>query len=153
MEAEGLHRHMQILGGGDAAYYRAVTVSPPDIITPRVSHCTFWNVFELRFGLGPVKSLHIIISFDVFSVVKSILMFYALAQPFFTPFTRWRCPWRGWTPWRRFRMGGDLQRLLLLLLEPWVYRETGCRRSEPRISGWSWGGSGYFAVLSQRDAS
>ena len=40
-------------------------------------------------------------------------------------------------------MGGDLQRLLLLLLEPWVYRETGCRRSEPRISGWSWGGSGY----------
>ena len=34
---------------------------------------------------------------------------------------------------RRFRMGGDLQRLLLLLLVPWVYRETGCRRSEPRI--------------------
>ena len=48
-------------GGGDAAYYRAVTVSPPDIITPRVSHCTFWNVFELRFGFCPVKSLHIAI--------------------------------------------------------------------------------------------
>ena len=28
---------MQILGGGDTAYYRAVTVSSPDINTPRVS--------------------------------------------------------------------------------------------------------------------
>ena len=83
MEAEGLHRHMQILGGGDAAYYRAVTVSPPDIITPRVSHCIFWNVFELRFGLCPVKSLHIAIHLMCFSVVKSIFMFYASAQPFF----------------------------------------------------------------------
>ena len=40
-------------------------------------------------------------------------------------------------------MDGDLQRHLLFLLESWVYRETGCRRSEPRTSGWSWGGSGY----------
>ena len=45
MEAEGLHRHMQILGGGDAAYYRAVTVSPPDINTPRVSEMYILNVF------------------------------------------------------------------------------------------------------------
>ena len=73
-------------GGGGAAYYRAVTASSPDIITPRVSHCTFWNVFELRFGLGPVKSLHIIISFDVFSVVKSILMFFCPCSTVFYPF-------------------------------------------------------------------
>ena len=45
MEAEGLHRHMQILGGGDAAYYRAVTASPPDINTPRVSQLYILNVF------------------------------------------------------------------------------------------------------------
>ena len=53
-------------GGGDAAYYRAVTVSSPDINTPRVSELYILNVFELRFGLGPVKSLHILISLNVF---------------------------------------------------------------------------------------
>ena len=101
----------------------------------------------------PVKSLHIMISFDVFSIAKSILMFYALLNRFFLSLYEVAVPVAGLDSLRRFRMGGDLQRLLLLLLVPWVYRETGCRRSEPRISGWSWGGSGYFAVLSQRDAS
>ena len=78
MEAEGLYRHMQILGGGDAAYYRAVTASSPDIITPRVSHCTFLNVFEVRFGPRPVKSLQILFSLMCFSVLQSILIFMPL---------------------------------------------------------------------------
>ena len=83
MEAEGLHRHMQILGGGDAAYYRAVTVSPPDINTPRVSRLYILNVFDLRFGLVPVKSLHISLLIECVSVAKPISVFYALLNRIF----------------------------------------------------------------------
>ena len=83
MEAEGLHRHVQILGGGDAAYYRAVTVSPPDINTPRVSQLYILNVFDLRFGLVPVKSLHISLFIECVSVAKPISVFYALLNRIF----------------------------------------------------------------------
>ena len=88
-----------------------------------------------------------------FSVEKSIFDVLRLCSTVFYPFYEVAVPVAGLDSLRRFRMGGDLQRLLLLLLVPWVYRETGCRRSEPRISGGSWGGSGYSAVLCQRDAS
>ena len=93
------------------------------------------------------------ISFDVFSIAKSILMFYAFTQPFFYPFYEVAVPVAGLDSLRRFRMSGDLLRLLLLLLVPWVYRETGCRRSEPRISGLEWGRIRISAILCRRDAS
>ena len=70
-------------GGGDAAYYRAVTVSPPDINTPRVSQLYILNVFDLRFGLVPVKSLHISLLIECVSVAKPISVFYALLNRIF----------------------------------------------------------------------
>ena len=83
MEAEGLHRHVQIRGGGDAAYYRAVTVSPPDINTPRVSQLYILNVFDLRFGLVPVKSLHISLPLNVFRLQNRFLYFMPLLNRIF----------------------------------------------------------------------